>query len=279
MRPQDNLFGPLTWQLEDLGKRILALEETLDQLKTLNVTLHELESIIYNYAERVREGVVLIQDEIIVWANRAGCEMLGYQYDEVVNKSAMEFIHPKYRQQLAARYGMVQSGDELSSPVPWPFICKTREVKYIRPFSSRVMYMGKPAVMTFFYDMTEELKAQEELTLRAEILDQVTDSVFLHDMKGNIKYVNKAVCESLGYTLEEITKLNIMDINAQELKPKVEIRLKKVTVHKQGAFKTIHICKDGTRVPVSVRSRVIKRGGQEYILGVVREIVQEDETL
>jgi len=279
MQPQDHLFGPLTWQLEDLGKRIKALEETLAQLKTLDITLHELESIIYSYAEKVKEGVVLIQDEIIVWANKAGCEMLGYEYDEVVNKSAIEFVHPKYRQQLSARYAMVQAGDELSAPVPWPFICKTREIKHIRPFSSRVTYMGQPAVMTFFYDMTEEKRAQDELTLRAEMLDQVTDSVFLLDLKGNIKYVNRAVCESLGYTSDEITKLNVVNINPQELRQKAEVRVKKTVVNKRGAFKTIHVRKDGTRLPVSVRVRVIKSGGQEFILGMVREDVRDEETL
>jgi len=279
MQPQDHLVGPLTWQLEDLGKRIKALEETIAQLKTLDTTLHEMQFIIYSYAEKVREGVVLIQDEIVVWANRAGCDMLGYEYDEVINKSAIELAHPKYRQQLSARFAMMQAGDEIPVGVLWPFISKTREVKYVRPFSSRVMYMGRPAIMAFFYDMTEEKKTQDELTLRAEMLDLVTDSIFLLDMKGNIKYVNKAVCKSLGYAQDEITRLNIVDINAEELRQKAEIRLKKTVARNEGAFKTIHVCKDGARMPVSVRVSVIKSGGQEFILGVVREIVHEEESL
>ncbi|MDD5397751.1 MAG: PAS domain S-box protein [Dehalococcoidia bacterium] len=279
MQPQDHLAGPLTWQIDDLGKRIRLLEETITQLKTLDMTLHEMQFIIYSYVEKIKEGVVLMQDEIIIWANKAGCDMLGYEYDEVINKSVIELSHPKYRQQLSARFALVQAGDETYDSTLWPFVSKTREIKYIKPFSTRVMYMGRPAVMAFFSDITEEKKAQDELTLRAEMLDQVTDSIFLLDMKGNIKYVNKAVCECLGYTLDEITQLNILDINAQELREKAGIRLKKIVVRKQGAFKTIHMHKDGTRVPVSMRVRVIKRGGREFILGVVREIMHEEESL
>ncbi len=276
MQSQNFMGGPLTWQLEDLGKRIKMLEETLAQLKTLDLTLHEMQFIVYSYVEKTKEGVVLIQDEIVVWANKAACDMLGYKFEDVVNKSAIELAHPKYRQQLSARYAMVQAGDEITAGVVWPFISKTREIKYVKPFSSRVMYEGRPAIMAFFYDVTEEKKVQDELTLRAEMLDLVSDSVFLLDVKGNIKYVNKATCESLGYAQDEITRMNVVDINPEELKERAEIRLKQISMRKESRFKTVHVRKDGTRVAVSVRNRVINNGGQEFILGVVREIVHEE---
>ncbi len=271
--------GPMMDQVSELGNHIKVLEETIAQLKTLDSNLHEMQFIIYSYVEKIKEGVVLIQDEIVIWANQAACDILGYKLEEVVNKSAVELAHPKYRQQLSARYAMVQAGDEIPASVLWPFISKTREVKYVKPFSSRVMYMGRPAIMAFFYDVTDDKKVQDELTLRAEMLDLVSDSVFLLDIKGNIKYVNKAVSESLGYTQDEITRMNVADINPKELKEKAEIRLKQASVRKEGRFKTVHVRKDGTRMPVSVRIKVIKRGGQEFILGVVREIVSEEESL
>lgn len=279
MQSQNFMGGPLTWQLEDLGKRIKLLEETLTQLKTLDLTLHEMQFIVYSYVEKIKEGVVLIQDEIVVWANKAACDILGYEYDEVINKSAVDLVHPKYRDQFSARYAMVQAGGEITDVVIWPFISKTREIKYIKPFSSRVIYMGKPAIMAFFSDVTEEKKVQDALTLRAEMLDQVTDSVYLLDMNGNIKYVNKAVCDSLGYTLDEITAMNIVDINPAELREKAEIRVKQTSARKESRFKTMHVRKDGTSVAVSVSNKVIKNGGQEFILGVVREIVHEEESL
>ncbi|MCX5993953.1 MAG: PAS domain S-box protein [Chloroflexi bacterium] len=237
MQPQNPMVGPLTGQVDELGKRIKALEETLAQLKSLDSTLHEMQYIIYSYVEKIREGVVLIQDEIIIWANKAACDTLGYKLEEVINKSAVELAHPKYRDQLSARYAMLQAGDDIPK------------------------------------------KAQEELALRAEMLDLVSDSVFLLDIKGNIKYVNKSACDFLGYTQDEMTGMNIADVNPEEYKEKAKIRLSRAPNLKEARFKTVHMRKDGTRVPVSVRIRVIKRGGHDYILGVVREIVHEEETL
>jgi len=275
MEPQKHLAGPVTGRIEELSKGIQALEETLARFKALDSNFHEMQYLIYSYVEKIKEGLVLIQDEIVIWANRAGCDILGYQLEEVINKSAIELAHPKYRRQLAARFAMVQAGDEIPAGVLWPFISKTRQIKYVRPFSYRVMYMGRPAIMSFFYDVTEDKKLQEELSMRSEMLDLVSDSVFLIDMVGNIKYVNKAVCQSLGYTQDEITNMSVIDINPDELKRKAEIRVKTVSSEKEGRFKTVHVRKNGSRMPVDVRIKVIKRGDQQFILGVVREIIPE----
>jgi len=275
MEPQEHVAGPITGQIDEFSQGVKALEETLARFKALDSNFHEMQYLIYSYVEKIKEGLVLIQDEIVIWANRAGCDILGYQLEEVINKSAIELAHPKYRRQLAARFAMVQAGDQIPAGVLWPFISKTRQIKYVRPFSYRVMYMGKPAIMSFFYDVTEDKKLQEELSMRSEMLDLVSDSVFLIDMVGNIKYVNKAVCQSLGYTQDEITNMSVIDINPDELKRKAEIRVKTVSSEKEGRFKTVHVRKNGSRMPVDVRIKVIKRGDQQFILGVVREIIPE----
>jgi PAS domain S-box-containing protein len=278
MQQPDQIIGPLTDLVDGLGKRIATLEETLVQLKSLDLALHEMQFIIYSYVEKIREGLVLIQDEKIMWANKSACAMLGYEFYEVINKSAVELAHPDYRDKLSARFAMIQAGDEIPAGVMWPLITKSREIKYVKPFSYRVIYSGKPALMAFFYDVTEEKKLQDELSLRAEMLDLVTDSVFLMDMKGNIVYVNKAVCQTTGYTLDEIIKMNIVSINTPEFRRRAEIRLKQVSRHKESRFETVHLCKDGTRLTVVVCVKVIKRGGKEFILGIAREVSPEGET-
>jgi len=280
MEQPDKIIGPLADQVEGLGKRIAMLEETLVQLKSLDLTLHEMQFIIYSYVEKINEGLALVQDKKIVWVNKAGCNMLGYEFNELFNKSAIELVHPEYRDKLSARFAMIQAGDVIPAGMLWPFITKSREIKWVRPFSYRVIYAGKPAIMTFYYDVTEERKVQEELSMRAEMLDSVSDSVFLLDMKGNIKYANKAMYESLGYTLDEITGMNIVDVSAKEFREKTEIRLKTPSRRKEGGRNmTVYLHKDGTRLPVSVRGRVITKENQDFILAVAREIVHEEESL
>ena len=245
MQPQNHKAGPLDSQLDDLGKRIKMLEETLAQLKTLDSTLHEIQFILYSYVEKTKEGVVLLQDEIVVWANQAACDILGYKLEEVINKSAIDLVHPKYRKQLSARFVMVQAGDEIPAGVLWPFISKTREIKYVRPFSYRVMYMGRPAIMAFFYDVTEDKKLQDDLAMRAEMLELVDELVFVLDVRGNITYVNRAMHESLGYTRDEMVGRSILDFHTKDHQERVKLRLKLATPTSQGKYKTVYVGKDG----------------------------------
>ena len=266
---------PLWDMVSGLGDRIAFLEETVAQLKSVNLALHEIQLIVFNFAERMREGMVLIQDNKIMWVNLAGCRMFGYEPEDLINAEPTSLVHPGYRQKLAEHFGLIQAGETLASPEVWPFIRKDHTVIHIRSFGYRVIYRGRPAIMSFYYDVTEDKKLTEELTMRAEMLDLVSDSVFRLDMNGKIKYVNKAVCESMGYTQDEITKMSIVDINPDELKRKAEIRLKTTSSQKEGRFRTVHLRKNGSRMPVDVRIRVIKRGEQQYILGVVREIIPE----
>jgi len=270
MQPQDHMGGPFTWQIEDLSKRIKLLEETLEQLKALDVTLREIQFIVYNYVEKIREGIVLIQDEVVVWANKGACDILEYKFEEVINKSAIDLVHPKYRGQLSARFAMVQAGDEIPARVVWPFISKTREIRYIISFSYRVIYGGKPAIFALFYDVTDERKAQEEMTMRAEMLELVSDLIFMLDTKGKIKYANRAMYESLGYTQEEVIGRSILDFHTEAHKEKVKVRLKLATPASHGKYRTEYICKDGKSIAVSVIGKVITLGGTQYILGVAR---------
>jgi len=276
MQQEDHLVGPLTSQFDSLGKRIEVLEETLAQLKTLDIALREMQFIIFNYVEKINEGVVLIQDEILVWANRAACRILGYELDEVINKSVISLAHPKYRDQLSARFAMVQAGDTIPGGVLWPLISKSREIKYARPFSYRVMYMGRPAVMAFYYDVTEEQKIQEELKLRAEMLDLVSDAVFMLDMDGNIKYVNEAMCKSLHYSKDELLKMNIVDLHIKEQQERTRIRLKSASPRHRTDYKAEYICKDGNRLSMFVRGTLVKFKGIEYVLCVARGKVGEE---
>ncbi len=276
MQPQEHLPGLLSGRINGLSRRIKGLEETLEKLKGLDVTVHEIQHIVYNFVEKTKEGIVLIQDEMVVWANKAGCNILGYELEEVVNKSAIEMAHPKYRTQLSARYAMVQAGEDIPPGLIWPFITKTREIKYLKPFTYGVKYMGRPAIMSFFFDVSEERKLQEEQTMRAEMLELVGDFIFMLDAKGHIKYVNKAMYESLGYTSDEMLGRSILDFHTEKGAERVKIRLKLVTPTSHGTYKTEYVCKEGTLIQVSVRGKAIEIGGIEYILAVARRLDHYD---
>jgi two-component system, sporulation sensor kinase E len=273
---QNMTDGGIYQQVSGLRQWIVELEETIAQLKSIDISLHELLSIFAGFADGLQQGLALVQDGNIVWANEAGCRMLGYKIEELIGASGTCLAHPDYREKLAVRLTGIQAGDVRPTYDLWPFMTKNQEIRQIKSYANRIVYDGKPAILTILVDATEEQKLQDELSMKSRMLDSVSDSVFLHDMDGNIKYVNKAACESLGYRQDEIIKMSVIDINAEELKRKAQSRLKMISPEKGGRFKTVHVRKNGSRMQVDVKVRVIKMGDQDLMLGIVREIIPED---
>jgi PAS domain S-box-containing protein len=277
MKEQDGAEGRILQKVSQLGRRIVELEETIAQLKSIDKSWQELRSIITGFAAGLQQGLAVVQDGNIIWANEAACKMFGYEIEELINTSGIVLAHPDYRQKLAARLKMIQAGDVLPTYDIWPFLTKTRVVKQIKSYANRIIYGGKPAILTILVDVSEEEILHDELSMRAEMLDMVADWIYLLDMQGNIKYANKAMLESLGYTLDEITGKNIVDISAKEFQEKTRIRLKTPSKKSEGRNRTVYLSKGHKRLTMFVRGKVIKRGDQEVIFAVAREIIREDE--
>lgn len=277
MKEQDGADGRILQKVSQLGRRIVELEETIAQLKSIDKSWQELRSIITGFAAGLQQGLAVVQDGNIIWANEAACKMFGYEIEELINTSGIVLAHPDYRQKLAARLKMIQAGDVLPTYDIWPFLTKTRVVKQIKSYANRIIYGGKPAILTILVDVSGEQPLHDELSMRAEMLDMVADWIYLLDMQGNIKYANKTMLESLGYTLDEITGKNIVDISAKEFQEKTRIRLKTPSKKSEGRNRTVYLSKGHKRLTMFVRGKVIKRGDQEVIFAVAREIIREDE--
>jgi PAS domain S-box-containing protein len=276
MEPRKEKLGPIAKKMEDLSRHIRTLEETLTRLKSLDMDAKELMYIFSRYAETIEQGLVLTQDGIMIWANSAANRIMGFKLNEVINKPMVEFAPPEVRQQMSARLATVQVGDGITATVSWPLLTKTGSTKIIKGFSYRVIYMGQPGVLTFFYDVTEEMKMQEDLAMRAGLLELVSELVFVLDPGGKIIYANKSMCESLGYKKDEMIGRSILEFHNQHDAKRVKTRLESATPVSHGKYITAYVCKDGHIIPASSVGQVINLNGTEYILGVARPIDPHD---
>ena len=46
-------------------------------------------------------------------------------------------------------------------------------------------------------DISERKQSEDELALRAQLLDSANDSIVLHDFEGRFHYANEVTCRSL----------------------------------------------------------------------------------
>lgn len=129
-------------------------------------------------------------------------------------------------------------------------------------------------VYTTIEDITQIKEMEEELKLRAELLDAANDAIFLRESDGKFIYTNEAVCRDYGYTRSELMGMSMIELMAPERRPFHESRKNEIFAKGALRFETTYECKDKTQIPVEVQAQVIKLGERNLILSVVRNITE-----
>lgn len=108
------------------------------------------------------------------------------------------------------------------------------------------------------------------------LLEQAPYAVFLADERGRFIKVNRAACEQLGYTREELLSLGVMDIVGEKAKNAAR---EKLSTRKAvpGFLESWHRHKDGTEFPVELGVKPINYGGRPAMLGMARDIRDRKE--
>ena len=114
--------------------------------------------------------------------------------------------------------------------------------------------------------------------LRAMILDNAREAIFLVNSKGNFIYANEAAAKTYGYSRDEFLNLNLRQLPRPEDAHLIESRLRKVLEEGHLELETVHVRKDGSHLTVKVRHSLVKTLHGQFIVSVVRELVGNSET-
>lgn len=146
---------------------------------------------------------------------------------------------------------------------------------------------GQPVnILSTGRNITERKRATEALrdseNRYRSLIDQAANALFVHDFDGNIVEVNQRASESLGYTQEELLRMNILDIEqdfdltaARKEWKKIKPGLPQVLFGHQKR-------KDGSIFPVEVHFACMEIRGQRLVMGLVNDIsdrLQAEETI
>ncbi|NJN70248.1 MAG: PAS domain S-box protein, partial [Nitrospira sp.] len=124
------------------------------------------------------------------------------------------------------------------------------------------------------FDITERKQVEENLLRTRFAMDQAVDAVYWIDPQARILYANDAASAMLGYTADEFLSMTVHDLNPDfpaEMWPGwwEETREKKLI-----SLETVHLTKDGQRIPIDIRVAFLAYGGQEFHCVFVRDITE-----
>ncbi|MCX4025506.1 transporter substrate-binding domain-containing protein [Endozoicomonas sp. SM1973] len=203
--------------------------------------------------------------------------MLGYQPDTIKGtKEAWEdLIHPDDKAQTTAFL------DHMFATQNDSFEC-TYRVRRQEGSYSTVQTRGKVvkrnhkneplrAVGTHV-DITEELTRRQELSLARFSLDNSADDVLWVRQDGSHRYVNMALCRSLGYEHDELLNKKVTDIDPELNQRAWESLWNVLTRGKPRTFETLRRRKDNSVYPVEVTANFMEYDGEGYVFMSSRDI-------
>ena len=121
----------------------------------------------------------------------------------------------------------------------------------------------------------EDALREREAHFRA-LVEQASDSFYVHDVEGRIIDVNQHGCDCLGYTREELLSMKVRDIDGG-LSPAELTYLQDQTINKAIALESRHRRKDGSTFPVEIRMGPIEIDGHRHLLSLVRDVTERKE--
>jgi len=170
-------------------------------------------------------------------------------------------------------------------------ICDMREERKNRPAQT---------VLHFFYRISEKLSIDmggrrlteidqvhknmqqelEEVEARYRALfDRSLFCVYVHDLEGNYLDANRTTLDTLGYTLEELKKLNFRNLVTKDQYPQAQRVMEEILRSGQSGVSEFRLRrKDGNLLIIEANGSLICHEGKPYaVQGVARDITERKQ--
>jgi len=241
------------------------------------------ERLFQNFVENSNDAMYMVDLKgNFIYVNRTAEQLLGYPKEEIIGKNISEFLHPEWRGEAFMRIAKLLAGERLGTH---EMVVKTAYGDRIGEMTASLLMDGlKPVgVLGIARDITERKKVQENLAESEQmfraIFDNAMDGILLLDVaRERFFTANNRFLEMLGYTLEELESLDIMDIHPEGEREFVRGEFERLVRGEITLARDIPILrKDGSVFYAEVNSSPITLVGKEYLVQVYRDITERKE--
>ncbi len=110
-----------------------------------------------------------------------------------------------------------------------------------------------------------------------DLFEQSPVAIYVHDMEGNILDTNPLVSTWMGYSRDELKQMNISQLGLPENSERLLEWLKLMIEQGAASFESLHVTRDGRRVPVQVNARLQHVDGKPRVFSFVLDITERKE--
>jgi len=153
------------------------------------------------------DGIAVVQNQKIVFANAAALEILGYEHpEELMQGEVSQFLASEGAGRGALLNPIVKriDGEKAADRYEVKVLKKDGTLIDVEARVGQTLYEGKPAIQASFRDITERRKSEEQLRYQAMLLENVNDAIISTDFDYNVISWNAAAERIFGWKSEEV---------------------------------------------------------------------------
>ena len=266
-------------ELVELRQRIAELEALEADHEWAQEALRESEEKYRILVERANDGILIVQDGIIKFANRRLAEANGRTVEEVLNTNFLDYVRTDEIPIVANRYRQRLAGEDVEQVYETILLHRDGHEIPVEINAGAFMYQGSPAVFAFIRVTTERKLAEEALRKSEEKLRAVVEAsplpMLTSQSDGIVTLWNPAAESLFGWNEDEVLGkyIPIVPRDRQEDHQNLCRRIF------QGgeAFTGLEVVrqkKDGTLIDVALSTAPIydAEGNVESVMGLLKDI-------
>lgn len=224
--------------------------------------------------DNMNDGYVVIDEEKIVFTNTRFAEIFGYDPEQVIGMSIIQFIAPVDLQSAVEQYKRVLRGEEVAPERRESLgIRKDGTTIAVESNSKAIEFEGQSAFTVIVRDITERRQAEENYR---QLLEDMSDG---YGVIQNGKYVftNSKFCEIFGYEPGELIGKSLGDfVPPEERQAVMERHAREIRGEEAvpGRHEAIVKKRDGTAITIETNRKLITYAGKPGIATIIRDITE-----
>ncbi len=240
-------------------------------------------------------GVVLVvidADQKVTLINRKGCQVLGYDEEEIIGKNWFDTFIPKaVRDKVKSAFAILMSGDiDPAEHFENPVLTKAGEERFIEWHNSVLRNANGRIIATLSSgeDITERKRADEKLRESEEkfrsVAQSAKEAIVSINAQGNIIFWNHGAELIFEYSAQEVAGKPLTVIMPERFREDHTRAMNRLLTGEDSiildrTIEMVGIRRDGTELPIELSiARWSTKEEGVFFTGIIRDITSRKQT-
>ena len=240
------------------------------------------ENLYQRVVEGIRDGLCIVSDNKIVYANKIQADVFGAKkIEDIIDTCALDYVHQDSLETAKKRMSEIASGKITPPFLKYKVKKINGDTTEVETLTSIIRYNGKQAFLVLTRDITERLRLENEKMQSEErfknIIELAPDGIVTVSMKGEVTSVNPAFLKITGYKEKEILGKKFYQMGTLrniDLKNNLKVFAQIIRGKKLPPVEFVFQYKNGVQGWGEAHLGFIDREGKKELLAIVRDITE-----